>query len=129
MLAWSTTDPAVQRVNLFEPRGVSKLRFGLTPRHPLATLRARNGSLIEAVTPPQPAGTTTVGVVFSPNGAEEDYTFYRPLNYTYCALRRFACAAIAIASRNAQFAVCHAPRAFHTASHARRAACHGQTRR
>jgi hypothetical protein len=81
LLAWSTTDPAIQRINLFEPIGVSKLRFGVTPAHPLATLRARNGSMIEASTPAQPSGTTTVGVVFSPNGAEEDYL--GPLNYTY----------------------------------------------
>lgn len=70
---WTTTDVAMQRINLFTPRGVSKLRFGATPSHPLATLRARNGSMIEAVAPAQPAGTTALGVVFSPNGAEEDY--------------------------------------------------------
>ena len=70
------------------PRGVSKLRFGATPSHPLATLRARNGSMIEAVAPAQPAGTTALGVVFSPNGAEEDYLSLgyglgQLLDYTY----------------------------------------------
>ena len=80
-IGWSTTDLSVQRINLYEPIGVSKLRFGVTPSHPLGIIRARNGSNIEATVPSQPAGTTTVGVVFSPNGAEEDYL--GPLNYTY----------------------------------------------
>ena len=94
ILMWSTTDVTSQRITLLEPLGVSKLRFGETQccgltgeAHPLGTIRARNGSMIQATTPPQPVGTQRLGVVFSPNGAEEDYittgTNHQPIDYTY----------------------------------------------
>ena len=70
---WSTQDPAIQRINLFDPRGVSTLRFGDTVGHPLGTLRSRNASMIQATAPAQAVGTQAVAVVFSPNSAEEDY--------------------------------------------------------
>ncbi len=81
VLVWSTTDRSVQRILLRRPIGVSRLRFGTSPSHPLATLTGRNGSMIQALSPAQPAGTTKLGVVFSPNAAEEDYI--GGLNFTY----------------------------------------------
>ena len=81
---YDSFDPAVQRITLLEPQGVSRLRFGVPPDDPnsqLAPFLARNGSVIETRVPPMPNGTRLVGVVFSPNGAEEDYV--GPLNYTY----------------------------------------------
>jgi len=77
-------DPAVQRINLLEPQGTSRLQFNMCPDDPnsqLAPFLSRNGSVIETRVPPMPNGTRLVGVVFSPNGAEEDYV--GPLNYTY----------------------------------------------
>jgi hypothetical protein len=77
-------DPAVQRINLLEPQGTSRLQFNVCPDDPnsqLAPFLSRNGSVIETRVPPMPNGTRLVGVVFSPNGAEEDYV--GPLNYTY----------------------------------------------
>ena len=78
---WTTTDRSVQRINLFDPVGPSTLRFGEAAHHPLAALKARNGSMIQAIAPAQPPGTATLGVVFSPNAAEEDYV--GPLPYAY----------------------------------------------
>ena len=79
--AWPADDERAQRINLFPPIGVSTLRFGVAPLSPLATILARNDTALQASVPGVPNGTTTVGVLFSPNGAEEDYV--GPTNYTY----------------------------------------------
>ena len=78
--AWKTTNERLQRISLYEPAGVSRLRFGSIPGDEYGTIRARNGSMLEAQAPAA-AAAGCVSVVFSSNGAEEDYE--GGLNYTY----------------------------------------------
>ena len=78
--SWTSSDARLQRIQLHEPSGVSLLRFGSSSAYAYGRIRARNNSMLEVVAPPATAAGR-VSVVFSPNGATENYD--PPLNYTY----------------------------------------------